>query len=130
LSGILIDTHFLYWWMTADPRMGAQTRCVIESEDICVSVASQWEMILRHARGKLPLPDAPLASAIEREGFRIVPVRPEHVDAVRSLEGGLDDPFDRLLVATALVERMTLLTRDRAILKFGRTLPQAAVREG
>ncbi|MEP6701661.1 MAG: type II toxin-antitoxin system VapC family toxin, partial [Betaproteobacteria bacterium] len=82
------------------------------------------------SKGKLPLPAPPMVEAIELEGFRILPVRPEHVDAVRSLPRGLDDPFDRLLLATAMSEGLTLLTRDRAILKFAGQVSASSVRQG
>ncbi len=127
---MLIDTHFLYWWMTADRRLGVDAQRLIGSSEITVSVASLWEMALKESKGKLPLPAAPIAEAIEKEGFRILPVRPEHIDAVRGLPRGLDDPFDRLLLATAMFEGLSLLTRDRAILKFAMQLPATAVRNG
>ena len=129
MSEILIDTHFLYWWMTADPRLGATAQSLIASEAVTVSVASQWEMVLKHRRGKLPLPDAALQSEIESQGFRLLAIRPQHVDAVRTLPQGLDDPFDRLMLATAIVEGLRLLTRDRALLKFANQVPGAHVLE-
>ena len=85
---MLIDTHFLYWWMTADRRLGVDAQRLIGSSEITVSVASLWEMALKESKGKLPLPAAPIAEAIEKEGFRILPVRPEHIDAVRGLPRG------------------------------------------
>ena len=130
MSGILLDTHFLYWWMTADRRLGANAQALIARVEVSVSAASLWEMVLKQGRGKLPLPDSPLKAAIEREGFRILPISSEHVEAVRGLPGGLDDPFDRLLLATAKVEGMFLLTRDRTILSFARRLSDVTVQEG
>ena len=130
MNGVLLDTHLMYWWMTADKKLGADTQALIATGDVSVSVASQWEMILKHGRGKLPLPDTAIASAIEREGFRLLPIRAEHVDAVRAIPHGLDDPFDRLLIATAIVEGIPLLTRDQAIIDFAVRLPALAVRKG
>ena len=130
MSGLLLDTHLLYWWMTADRKLGKDTEALIATAAVSVSVASQWEMILKHGKGKLPLPDGALAGAIEREAFQLMPIRAEHVDAVRGLPGGLDDPFDRLLLATAMVEGLALLTRDQAIIEFAAKLARVVVRKG
>ena len=127
MSAILLDTHFLYWWMTADPKLGAAEE-LIASGTVIVSAASQWELVLKNAAGKLSLPNAPIAAAISREGFELIPIRPTHVDAVRKLPPGLADPFDRLLLATAMTENLTLLTRDRALLAFASKLDPAVVR--
>ena len=129
MTGILLDTHFLYWWMTADAKLGASAK-LIAAASISVSIASQWEMVLKHGAGKLPLPDVPIAAAIEREGFELIPIRADHVDASRSLPPGLSDPFDRLLLATAIVEDLTLLTRDKAIIAFASKLDANVVRQG
>ena len=115
----LLDTHLLYWWMTNDAKLGSATMALIGKGNIAVSVASLWEMILKNRKGKLPLPDTPLNEAMQEQGFLVLPLEPRHLEAVRHLEGVNDDPFDRLLVATADVERRVLLTRDAAILAAG-----------
>jgi PIN domain nuclease of toxin-antitoxin system len=129
LNAILLDTHFLYWWMTADPNLGVAEE-LIATAAVSVSAASQWELVLKNDAGKLPLPNGPIAAAIVREGFELIPVRPTHVDAVRALPPGLIDPFDRLLLATAIVENLPLLTRDKAILAFASKLGSTVVRRG
>ena len=127
MSAILLDTHLLYWWMTADPKLGAAEE-LIASATVSVSAASQWELVLKNAAGKLSLPDGPIAAAIIREGFELIPIRPTHVDAVRKLPPGLTDPFDRLLLATAMIEELTFLTRDKALLAFASKLDAPVVR--
>ena len=115
----LLDTHLIYWWMTADARLGKVTQRIIAKSEIIVSSASIWEMVLKNAKGKLPLPQRSITEQLEEQGFVLLPVLPRHIEAVRSLACAHADPFDRLLIAQAHDERLTLLTRDSAILELG-----------
>lgn len=115
----LLDTHLIYWWMTGDARLGEATQRLIEKSEIVVSTASVWEMLLKNARGKLPLPEGLITEQLEAQGFVLLPILPRHLEAVRSLACAHPDPFDRLLIAQAQDERLTLLTRDVAILELG-----------
>lgn len=112
----LLDTHLIYWWMTADAKLGKATQRIIAKSEIAVSTASVWEMVLKNARGKLPLPQGSLVEQFEAQGFVILPILPRHIEAVRHLDCAHADPFDRLLIAQARDERLTLLTRDAAML--------------
>lgn len=112
----LLDTHLIYWWMTADARLGKATQRVIEKSEIIVSAVSLWEMVLKNAKGKLPLPPGSLTEQLEAQGFILLPILPRHIEAARSLTCTHADPFDRLLIAQACDEMLTLLTRDAAIL--------------
>ena len=112
----LLDTHLIYWWMTADARLGKASQRIIAKSEIVVSIASVWEMVLKNARGKLPLPQGSLVEQLEAQGFVVLPILPRHVEAVRRLDCPHTDPFDRLLIAQARDEKLTLLTRDAAIL--------------
>ena len=115
----LLDTHLIYWWMTADARLGKVTQRIIANSEIAVSVASMSEMTLKNAKGKLPLPQGSLTEQLEAQGFVLLPILPRHIEASRSLTCTHADPFDRLLIAQACDERLTLLTRDAAILGLG-----------
>ena len=115
----LLDTHLIYWWMTADARLGKTMQRVIAKSEIIVSTASMWEMVLKNAKGKLPLPDASITEQLEAQGFILLPILPRHIEAARKLRCEHADPFDRLLIAQAQDERLTLLTRDVAILGLG-----------
>lgn len=115
----LLDTHLIYWWMTADARLGKATQRIIAKSEIVVSTASMWEMALKNAKGKLPLPPGSLTEQLEAQGFVLLPILPRHIEAARSLTCTHTDPFDRLLIAQAYDERLTLLTRDAAILGLG-----------
>ena len=115
----LLDTHLIYWWMTADARLGKDTQRIIAKSEIVVSTASIWEMVLKNAKGKLPLPQGSITEQLEAQGFALLPILPRHIEAARSLICTHADPFDRLLIAQAYDERLTLLTRDTAILELG-----------
>ena len=115
----LLDTHLVYWWMTGDARLGKATQRIIAKSEIIVSTASVWEMVLKNAKGKLPLPQGSLTEQLEAQGFVMLPILPRHIEAARSLTCAHADPFDRLLIAQAYDERLALLTRDAVILGLG-----------
>ena len=119
MKRFLLDTHLIYWWMTGDARLGKATQRIIAKSEIIVSTASVWEMVLKNAKGKLPLPQASIAEQLEAQGFVMLPIFPRHIEAARSLTCVHADPFDRLLIAQAHDERLSLLTRDAAILALG-----------
>ncbi len=119
MKRFLLDTHLVYWWMTGDARLGKATQRIIAKSEIVVSTVSLWEMALKNAKGKLPLPQGSLTEQLEAQGFVLLPILPRHIEAVRSLTCTHADPFDRLLIAQAYDERLTLLTRDAAILGLG-----------
>lgn len=74
-------------------------------------------MLLKRDRGKLELPAGDPSALIEAQGFRILPLRVEHVQAAANLGGMPGDPSDRLIVGTALAERLVLVTRDAEVLE-------------
>jgi len=112
----LLDTHLIYWWMTGDARLGKATQRIIAKSEIIVSAASVWEMALKNAKGKLPLPQGSITEQLEAQGFVLLSILPRHIEAARSLTCAHTDPFDRLLIAQACDERLMLLTRDAALL--------------
>ena len=105
--------------MTADARLGKTTRRIVAKSEIVVSTASIWEMVLKNIKGKLPLPQGAITGELQAQGFVLLPILPRHIEAVRRLNCAHHDPFDRLLIAQAQDERLTLLTRDAAILELG-----------
>jgi PIN domain nuclease of toxin-antitoxin system len=119
LKRYLLDTHLIYWWMTADPRLGKATQKIITNSEIVVSTASLWEMALKNAKGKLPLPQVSISEQLEAQGFSLLAILPRHIEAARSLTCSHADTFDRLLIAQAYDERLLLLTRDTEILGLG-----------
>jgi PIN domain nuclease of toxin-antitoxin system len=109
---MLVDTHALLWFLAGDrKRIDGTPRSRIEAEATVVSAASIWEIAIKTALGKL---DAPrdLPARIEQLGFELLPVVAEHAWQVRLLPRHHSDPFDRLLIAQAQVERLAILTAD------------------
>lgn len=120
---LLIDTHVLLW-VLSDPEQLAQDcreALVDEHNEVFVSAASVWEVAIKHHLGRLRLP-GPLASwlpaAIADAGISMLDTTAEHACATDRLPDHHRDPFDRMLVAQARVERMRLVTRDKTIAKY------------
>lgn len=120
MTRYLLDTHVIYRWMRDERALGRGLRGILARSDCVVSAASLWEMLIKSARGKLPLPRGPLGEAIEAQGFAVLPISARHVDATRRFDQAIADPFDRLLVATAAEEGRLLLTQDAAMLALAR----------
>ena len=113
---VLLDTHFLLWWLADDPALGDQGRAVISTPEnlIFFSAASVWEIRIKHAIGKLDLPED-FADVLAGQAFEPLAITVRHAHALQDLPLLHRDPFDRLLIAQARLERLTLLTRDPII---------------
>jgi PIN domain nuclease of toxin-antitoxin system len=124
---ILLDTHTWIWWFTGDGRLGAHARALIaHAGDVRFSSASAWEIAIKHAIGKLVLHgDVDLAREIERDGFVALPVTLAHAEEVRRLPGVHRDPFDRMLVAQARVEGLTIVTGDELFQQYDTAIVDA-----
>ncbi|WP_133000545.1 type II toxin-antitoxin system VapC family toxin [Luteimonas arsenica] len=116
---LLLDTHVLLWALDDPARLGRKTRSLIERSEVLVSVASLWEISIKAGLGKLQIEPGDVFDAIEPSGFDVLPVQAEHAIEVFSLGLMHGDPFDRLLVAQAVSERITLLTFDHALSSYG-----------
>lgn len=119
---LLLDTH-VWLWATMDPeRLGDAARSAIETEtELVLSVASLWEMAIKHAAGKLRI-DGNLASfrqTVSRMHGSELVIRPEHALAAAALPQHHRDPFDRMLIAQATIEGLTLVTADETIRSYG-----------
>ncbi len=117
---LLIDTHVLLW---ADerPRLIAPTLLAAmrdEANEIVVSAATIWEIAIKRAIGKLRF-DRPIVAAVRSLGFEILSVAGAHAEHAGSLPPHHSDPFDRLIIAQALLEQMTLGTQDRRMRLYG-----------
>lgn len=116
---LLLDTHVFLWWRENSPRLTANARGAIERADLAfVSAASAWEVAVKVGLGKLSIP-GPFEAAVEQSGFDRLPVEFHHAAAVTSLPRHHADPFDRMLVAQALTEGLTLVTHDRKLEAYG-----------
>jgi PIN domain nuclease of toxin-antitoxin system len=110
---LLLDTHALIWWLANQPVSDeAHERIAEPSTRVVVSVASIWEAVIKSSAGELNLPE-PLAPAAVAEGFELLPISAAHAEQVGELTLHHRDPFDRMLIAQAQVEGLTVVTRDR-----------------
>ena len=116
---LLVDTHIFLWWCADDRRLGSAEREAIRNpaNEVYLSAASVWEIVLKQALGRLRVPE-PASSAALRLGFQPLPITFEHAEATASLPSLHRDPFDRLLVAQARVESLTLITHDPSIRSY------------
>jgi len=109
---LLLDTHVFIWWSKEDRRLGKEARKGIgEAEIAFVSAASAWEAAIKKGLGKLDVPE-PFEDAVQASGFSKLDVTFSHAAGVTALPRHHGDPFDRMLVAQATIEGLTLVTHD------------------
>jgi len=120
---ILLDTHIALWAITDSPRLPRQAREWIAAPEqtIWISVASIWEIAIKHAlgRGDMPVSSQDALRWFFQSGYRLLPIEAKHAVAVEDLPAHHNDPFDRLLVAQAFVEPMRLVTHDPLLALYG-----------
>ena len=119
---ILLDTHAVKWFFDDDKRLPQSAIDAIYSpdSDIYISIASIWEMAIKLSIGKLQLNGgiANFVDAINDNGFQLLDITPEHTIEVVKLPLIHRDPFDRMLIAQAMVEDMVIMTVDTNIIKY------------
>ena len=123
----LLDTQIALWWLIGAKRLSLASRRRIASSASVVSVASVWEVAIKHHLGKLPVPPARFRDDMARGGATILPIHDAHAIASAELATNHHDPFDRLLLATALVEGLQLLTADAALIEIGASNPSLPI---
>jgi PIN domain nuclease of toxin-antitoxin system len=127
----LLDTQCWLWWIVSPEKLSPEAlRLIAEGGNrIYFSVASAWEIAIKHALGKLQLPEPPAAFVpprLVRDRFLILGVSLEHVLQVAGLAPYHRDPFDRLLIAQSQLENLPILTADPVFRKYGVELIPAA----
>lgn len=121
---LLLDTHALLWWL-ADEGLTDRARDAIADPDnvVMVSAASAWEISIKKALGKLSAPDD-LERQVDESGFVPLSISVRHGIAAGQLPRHHDDPFDRVLIAQAYAEGLTIVTRDKRFADYNvATLP-------
>ncbi|MEI6544453.1 MAG: type II toxin-antitoxin system VapC family toxin [Methylococcales bacterium] len=108
---LLLDTCIVYDWLMGEIKNQPIIER-IQNEGAVVSSVSVWEMTIKNGLGKMPLPTLKIAEAIESMGFQWLPITPYHAQSVLELGDYHKDPFDRLLIAQAKYESMTVVTYD------------------
>ncbi|MPY88415.1 MAG: PIN domain-containing protein [Luteitalea sp.] len=125
MKRLLLDTEAFIWWDANDPRLGGNARAAMQNAaEVYVSAASAWEIAIKAALGKLRSVRRPAQAVIE-SGFSELPVSFEHADAVRELPPHHRDPFDRLILAAARVEELTIVTSDSTFPRYALPLIDA-----
>lgn len=120
---LLLDTHAFLWFIGGKDELSVHARQLMEdaSNERYLSVASLWEMAIKVSIGKLKVP-LPLTRLVREHvtgnAIEVLPIEPEHLDEQRKLPFHHRDPFDRLIIAQAIVEEMKLITRDEAFAAY------------
>ena len=119
----LLDTHTFLWWCAAEPKLSVDATTVISNSEnvIYVSAVSAWEIAIKSRLGKLPLPSKPddfMSKMLQRHAFSVLEISMKHTLAEYYLPIHHHDPFDRLLIAQASLENMTLISNDKLITKY------------
>lgn len=116
---LLLDTHTMIWAFSEPRLLSAQARDAISTteNDVFVSVISPWEIAIKRSRKRLRAPED-LGDAMEAHQFRLLPVLLRHTQAINSMPNHHGDPFDRMLVAQAIIDGLTLVTSDRVIRRY------------
>jgi PIN domain nuclease of toxin-antitoxin system len=119
LTPLLVDTHALLWWRGDYSRISARAREAIADpgRSLYFSAVSIWEIAIKRAQGRLAVPEN-LLDAMEERGFVELPVLSRHAILAGALPAHHGDPFDRMLVAQAQVEGLTLVTNDARIAAY------------
>lgn len=116
---LLLDTHTLVWAITEPERVAPEALALIESSEneVFVSVVSPWELAIKLSRRRIELPQ--IFYETLRDGqFSLLPVTIRHTEVIPALPHHHRDPFDRMLIAQAQVEDLTLVTSDREIRRY------------
>ena len=124
---LLLDTHIFLWWNNrAEAIADPLRRAIIDPDNqIFVSAASVWEISTKHRSGKLPGASSiagDLAGAIESQRFVGMPITIQHAQAAGALPGPHRDPFDRMLIAQALLDDLVLVSNEQAFGAYGARL--------
>jgi PIN domain nuclease of toxin-antitoxin system len=120
LVRLLIDTHVLLWADERPDKIAPQLRSALvdPTNEVFVSAATVWEIAVKRAIGKLRF-DRPIVDAVTAVGFEVLPVSGMHAEHAGGLPRHHNDPFDRLLIAQAVLEGMVLGTQDRLMRPYG-----------
>ncbi len=119
MSGYLLDTHVLLWWLDDPSLLSAEAQGAIRDPDhrVLVSTAAIWEMGVKKALGRLDIP-ANLAEVLGKDSIQILDIQIDHALSVADLPMLHHDPFDRMQIVQAHLEGLTLVTRDQRIQQY------------
>ncbi len=120
---ILLDTHTFLWWITDDPRLSGRARGIIADggNELFLSAATGWEIAIKVQIGRLKLPEEPIRFILDQmriNAIQSLPVQMNHALHVSTLPQHHRDPFDRLLIATAQLEGLPVLSSDHQLANY------------
>jgi len=117
-SRLLLDTHIFLWWRGEPAKVRTEVRSAIATADVVfVSAASAWEAAIKVSLGRLELPDT-MEAGVLASGFEKLLITFSHAERAAALPPHHKDPFDRMLVAQAQAEGLTLVTHDRLLEQY------------
>lgn len=121
---LLLDTHAFLWFIDGDEQLSPIARQLIEdpANERYLSVVSVWEITIKSALGRLVVPTPPsrlIREQVWSNAIALLPLAPSHFDSLQALPIHHKDPFDRMLIAQALTEGMTFVTKDRTADRYG-----------
>lgn len=117
---LLLDTHVMLWWLTDDAALPESVRAAIVASDseVFVSAASAWEIAIKHSLDRLDFPVEQMPDILDTAGFTPLPIAIAHAVAAGALPRHHADPFDRMIVAQAQCEGLTVVSLDRQIARY------------
>lgn len=120
MKRLLLDTHVFLWWLSDAPSLGTNAKATIRegANEVYISAATAWEISIKQALGKLEAPND-IDSIVEEERFLKLPISLYHGQMAGLLPPHHKDPFDRMLVAQAQAEGLTIVTTDQIVSKYG-----------
>jgi len=122
---MLVDSHVALWWLDDNAALGSRCREMIaRADEVHFSAVAPWELGIKRALGKLMLPDG-MAAALESGGFRPLPISVAHAERAPTLPAHHREPLDRMLVAQAQLEVLTLVSADQDLAAYDITLVDA-----
>lgn len=123
---LLLDTHILLWWLADSPKLKKKSREIISDENniILISAVTAWEIAIKKALGKLDAPEN-LNEVIERSQFEPLNISIVHATQAGKLPKHHEDPFDRMLIAQAIEEQLTVMSHDEQFTQYDVALIQS-----
>lgn len=120
---LILDTHTVLWFITDDPKLNPNAKRLIENiENVCfVSIVSYWEIAIKFSLGRLQLAGEldNIFQIIQDSGFELLPITTSHILCLTTLPHYHNDPFDRMIIAQALSENLTVVGVDNQFPKYG-----------
>lgn len=117
MKKVLLDTNVLIWWFRNDSRLTKSLTKLIQKSHVAVSIISYWEIVIKMQVGKLDMP-LKFMEAIDDSGFELLNLNVNHLHSLTELDVHHRDPFDRIIIAQAISENLSIITSDATFEKY------------